>query len=145
MPVREFESKVKGSSDISIYDMLTSSIGKEAGKLMQGGAQSVAPLAEGASKEMKEIYDKNLPVSEMVKLLKATRQEGGNRGKAYETTLAKEDKRLGSYLKPPGEEKKTEAPVSLEEYAKTVSATKGYEKATPAQIKQMYDKQFGVQ
>ena len=98
MPVREFESKVKGSSDISIYDMLTSSIGKEAGKLMQGGAQSVAPLAEGASKEMKDIYDKNLPVSEMVKLLKATRKEGGNRDTAYENTLTREDKRIASYL-----------------------------------------------
>jgi hypothetical protein len=143
MPIQEFEQRVKGSSDVSIKQMLTSAISDETAKLQQGGAGSVAQVAQTASARMHKIYDDNMPVSELMKLMDWSSKEGGSRTKALSTTRENLQKKADQYLHPDGGGKKP--PVSLEEYAKTVSATKGYEKATPAQIKQMYDKQFGVQ
>jgi len=79
MGTREFNKKLIGTANINIYEMLTAAISTENAKLQAGGAGSVAMVAEGARTEMRKIHDDNLPVSEMLKLMKATREEGGNR------------------------------------------------------------------
>jgi len=84
MGVRKFNQMLVGDADINIYDMLTSAISTENAKLQAGGAGSVAAVAEGARTSMKRIHDDNMPVSEMLKLMDATRLEGDNRIKALE-------------------------------------------------------------
>ena len=84
MGIRKFNQMLVGDSDINIYDMLTSAISTENAKLQAGGAGSVAAVAEGARTSMKKIHDDNMPVSEMLKLMDATRSEGDNRIKALE-------------------------------------------------------------
>lgn len=94
MGVREFNKKLIGTANINIYEMLTAAISTETAKLQSGGAGSVAQVAEAARLEMKKIHDDNLPVSEMLKLMKATRKEGGNRIKGISDQLKEIDARL---------------------------------------------------
>jgi hypothetical protein len=94
MGVRDFNKKLVGTANINIYDMLVSAISTENAKLQAGGAGSVAQVAEGARTEMARIHDNNLPVSEMIKLMKATRQEGGNRIKALQDQRFEVQKRM---------------------------------------------------
>lgn len=89
MGTRAFNEQVRGDSDFNIYDMLVGAISIENAKLQAGGAGSVAQVAQGAAERMHNIHDKNLPLSEMVKLIGATRQEGGNRIKALQDQLTK--------------------------------------------------------
>lgn len=86
MGTRQFNKKLMGTANVNIYDMLVNAISTENAKLQSGGAGSVAQVAEGARVEMEKIHDKNMPVSEMLKLMKATRVEGSNRIKALEST-----------------------------------------------------------
>lgn len=94
MGTREFNKKLIGNSNINIYDMLVAAISTENAKLQAGGAGSVAQVAEGARAEMAKIHDNNLPVSEMLKLMKATRQEGGNRIKGIGDTVKEIQQRM---------------------------------------------------
>jgi len=94
MSTREFNKRFVGVANINIYDMLVSAISTENAKLQAGGAGSVAQVAEGARVDMKRIHDDNLPVSEMLKLMSATREEGGNRIKALNDTGAEIKKRM---------------------------------------------------
>lgn len=87
MGIRAFNEKLIGDADFNIYDMLTSAISTENAKLQAGGAQSVAQVAEGMRTDMGRIHDKNLPVSEMLKLMRATRREGENRKRAISDQL----------------------------------------------------------
>jgi hypothetical protein len=80
--------------------MLVSAISTENAKLQSGGAGSVAQVAESARIDMKRIHDDNLPVSEMIKLMKATRQEGGNRIKALNDTRNEIKQRMGGGTAP---------------------------------------------
>jgi hypothetical protein len=84
MGVRTYNNLV-GDSDFNIYDMLVNAISTENAKLVSGGAGSVAQVAEGARTEMEKIHSKNLPISEMFKLLEATRREGQNRIEALQS------------------------------------------------------------
>jgi hypothetical protein len=94
MGIREFNQKLIGNANINIYDMLTNAISTENAKLQAGGAGSVAQVAESARIEMKRIHDANLPVSEMIKLMKSTREEGGNRIKGLQDTRSEIEKRM---------------------------------------------------
>jgi hypothetical protein len=137
---REFMS-LAGDSDINIYDMLTSSISTENAKLQQGGAGSVAQVAAGAAEKMDKIHNKNLPVAEMVKLMQATRKEGGNReralveqlkiarGRSNETRPAYPKKEVGS------------KPKNLEHFM--FEAKKSGSTATDDELKAYYMKTYG--
>jgi hypothetical protein len=94
MGTRDFNKKLVGVGNINIYDMLVSAISTENAKLQAGGAGSVAQVSEGARVDMERIHDKNLPVSEMLKLMSATRKEGGNRIKALVDTGDEISKRM---------------------------------------------------
>jgi len=94
MGTRDFNKRLVGVANINIYDMLVSAISTENAKLQAGGAGSVAQVSEGARVDMERIHDKNLPVSEMLKLMAATREEGGNRIKALNDTGAEIKKRM---------------------------------------------------
>jgi hypothetical protein len=94
MGTRAFNMKVMGDADFSIYDMLISSISTENAKLQLGGAGSVAQVAEGARIKMDEIHNKDMPVSEMLKLLNATRTEGNNRATALQKEVDKRRNKL---------------------------------------------------
>lgn len=94
MGTRDFNRKLVGNANINIYDMLVAAISTENAKLQAGGAGSVAQVAEGARAEMAKIHDNNLPVSEMIKLMKATREEGGNRIKALHDQRGDIQKRM---------------------------------------------------
>lgn len=93
MGVRTYLKSVAGDSDINIYDMLVNAISTETAKLVSGGAGSVGQVAEGARIEMDKIHDKNMPIKDMLKLLEATRREGGNRITALEKQLGTATKR----------------------------------------------------
>lgn len=86
MPIRKFLAQVKGDSNIAIYDMLINAISTENAKLVSGGAGSVAQVGEGARIKMDKIHNSNMPVSEMLKLLEATRREGQSRIDALRET-----------------------------------------------------------
>lgn len=111
MGVRTYLKKIEGDSDINIYDMLVNAISTETAKLVSGGAGSVAQVAEGARIEMDKIHDKNMPVKEMLKLLEATRREGGNRIKALEKQLGTATERTRTSR--PINEEKTSTPRAL--------------------------------
>jgi len=100
MGTRDFNKKLVGVANINIYDMLVSAISTENAKLQAGGAGSVAQVSEGARVDMDKIHDKNLPLSEMMKLMAATRQEGGNRIKALKDTGAEIKQRMAGGKEP---------------------------------------------
>lgn len=100
MGTRDFNKRLVGTANINIYDMLVSAISTENAKLQAGGAGSVAQVSEGARVDMERIHDKNLPVSEMLKLMRATKEEGGNRIKALNDTGAEIRERMRGSKEP---------------------------------------------
>jgi len=100
MGTRDFNKRLVGVANINIYDMLVSAISTENAKLQAGGAGSVAQVSEGARVDMDKIHDKNLPLSEMLKLMAATRQEGGNRIKALKDTGVEIKQRMAGGKEP---------------------------------------------
>ena len=132
-PIRWFEGNVLGKSKIKIYDMLVNALAAENAKLQNGGAGSVAQVAEGARAEAKRIHDNNMPIGEMLKLLESTRKEGGGRQRAYDSEISDVQGRLkGS--------KKSGAP-NKDEYIKHWKSK--YPNKSNKELEDAYNRQFG--
>lgn len=97
MGVRALQQGLLGDAGIAAYDMYVSSLETEAAKLAAGGAQSVAQVAEGNRQKWEKIHNKNMPISEMLKLLDETVNEGRARVRSYESQLNKIQKRGEEY------------------------------------------------
>ena len=93
--MRKYLQIAVADGDVNIYDMLVGAVSQETGKLQNGGAGSVAQLNQGAADQMKKIHYENLPVSSMVKLMGATRQEGQNRVDAMTKIYDQSRKEVG--------------------------------------------------
>lgn len=76
MPINEAKQYILGNADMAKYRMYITEIENEAGKLATGSSGSVRELSVSAQDKWAKIHDKNMPISEMLKLLKETRDMG---------------------------------------------------------------------
>lgn len=110
VPLRELKTKLAGSGLESAYQMFIKEISAEALKLSMGSQASIAQIPEGNRQEWERVHDINLPLSEMRKVLQATKQaatiriqsiedeknETGNQIKALQDLVSPKEKRTGT-------------------------------------------------
>lgn len=74
IPLRELRTRVKGSGLERTYELFMNEISMEANKLAAGSSASIAQIPEGNRKEWTRIHDINLPLSEIMPVLKGTKK-----------------------------------------------------------------------
>lgn len=74
LPWRNYKTRIKGSANESILDMYLTEISSEVGKLATGSSASVAELSASTREKWEKIHDPNLPVGELIKLVKETQE-----------------------------------------------------------------------
>ena len=135
MPWREFQRRFMGSGDVARYNQILQDLSQESSKLGSGATASISAPAVGLVNDWNKIHDKNMPVSEMLKVLKTTKELGDIRRKSQEKSISLIRSRMGnqSAKKP-----------SLEEYiAHWSEQNPAYKNKKLAKWKAAYYAQYG--
>lgn len=74
LPWRNYKTRIKGSANEAILDMYLTEISSEVGKLSTGSSASVAELSASAREKWEKIHDPNLPLGELLRLVKETQE-----------------------------------------------------------------------
>ena len=79
VPIRQLKTRFKGSGNEAILEAYMAEISNEIGKLSTGSSASIAELSIGAQERWSKIHDPNLSVTELLKILKETKDMGAMR------------------------------------------------------------------
>jgi hypothetical protein len=79
LPVRELMVRAKGSGDEAVKASYLLEISNEIGKLSSGASASVQQLSDSAKEDWKKVHDVNLSMSEIMKVVNATRDQANMR------------------------------------------------------------------
>jgi hypothetical protein len=93
VPLRAVRGRIAGSPAQAKYDMYITEIENEIGKLATGSAASISELSVGAQEKWAKIHDKNLSISDMIKLLEETKHAGRLRMESVKEQIADTKKR----------------------------------------------------
>ncbi len=101
MPIRSFLKSIKGSANEAIFETYLGEISAEIAKLSTGSTGSVAEISISAREKWDKIHDANLPVREMLKLIKSIKHLGAVRLKSVDDEIKSTRRKIGVY---PGKE-----------------------------------------
>jgi hypothetical protein len=79
LPIRELKVRAVGSGDEAVKASYLLEISNEIGKLSSGASGSVQQLSDSAKEDWKKVHDVNLPFSEIMKIVNATRDQANMR------------------------------------------------------------------
>lgn len=79
IPIKDLRTYVAGSGEEAAVQMYLIEISNEAGKLSTNSAASIQELSQSAQVQWKKIHDETMPVGEMIKVLRATKNLGHDR------------------------------------------------------------------
>ncbi len=98
LPVRELKMRAVGSGDEAVKASYLLEISNEIGKLSSGASASVQQLSDSAKEDWKKVHDPNLSLSEIMKVVNATRDQANMRlstWKAAKETVRNQIKSIG--------------------------------------------------
>ena len=115
MPYNTFMNSVIGDSRLSAYRMYIGNIETEVAKLASGAQGSSKEPSIHLQEKYENIHNRNLPVSEMLKLLQETIKDGSFRPASAQAEIDATLKRMQKYKAPKEEEARTQAIDTVKE------------------------------
>jgi hypothetical protein len=108
VPLRNAAMMIKGSANESELSMYITDISNDAAKLSTGSSASVAELSQSAQERWNKIHDLNLPIKDLIAVVKETRTAAHGRTKTAQDqineTINRMKKGSGTQAEPSGDD-----------------------------------------
>ena len=145
-PVRDLKVLAKGSGDEAVKASYLLEISNEIGKLSSGASGSVQQLSDSAKEDWKKVHDPNLSLTEIMKVVHATRDQANMRMDSWKEAKEAVRTEIGmlgtaSSGTVPKENHSAAATPSLEEFLSKAMVRNP--KATRQRLTEYYNQKYG--